>query len=240
MKYSLVSDLHLDFGGWNWKQDHLEDIVVVAGDIMNGLGGLKMLEKIRRAGHTVVACDGNHEHYSNDSQSRDIEKTRERFQKAFPNKVYHGLNEDVVFLSTNGWYYVDHPTLWLNYMNDGKYCDSAVFVNRAAGDDFNWLEDELVKCWRAGIKAIVTTHTAPGPETLDPRHDGHYSNQWYYNPSMSILRHKYSDVILAWNHGHTHAPADKIVDGVRTVCNPRGYQRYGENPDWKPLTVEIH
>ena len=44
--------------------------------------------------------------------------------------------------------------------------------------------------------------------------------------------------ILVWNHGHSHAPADKIVDGVRTICNPRGYP--GENPLWKPLTIEVN
>lgn len=28
-----------------------------------------------------------------------------------------------------------------------------------------------------------------------------------------------------------------VVDGVRVVCNPRGYPN--ENPDWRPRTIEF-
>jgi len=35
-----------------------------------------------------------------------------------------------------------------------------------------------------------------------------------------------------WIHGHTHDSFDYAVNGVRVVCNPRGYARDGvnENP----------
>jgi predicted phosphodiesterase len=54
---------------------------------------------------------------------------------------------------------------------------------------------------------------------------------------MLELIKRYKENILVWCHGHTHEAADKIVEGVRVVCNPRGYP--GENKNWAPLTVEV-
>src|SRR3546814_5236269 len=71
--------------------------------------------------------------------------------------------------------------------------------------------------------------------SLDPRFDGQFSNEWYWNPHMEPLLAKHRDKIAVWHHGHTHATVDVVVDGVRIVTNPRGYP--GENPGWKPLTM---
>lgn len=37
--------------------------------------------------------------------------------------------------------------------------------------------------------------------------------------------------------GHTHFAGDKDINGVRCICNPKGYP--GENPAWKPLKVTV-
>lgn len=235
MKFSLVSDLHINHPQAKTPYDLLEEIVVVAGDTSNGLEGLKFLQKLRNKGHTVIAVDGNHEHYNNLSQDRSIDETTERFRDEYPDRVDI---QGVTFIQRNGWYPVEHEALWKNYMNDQRYCRThAEEINRYSHHDYSYLEEELRQANEEGRKCVVTTHTAPCIETLNKIYEGHYSNDWYWNPKMQLLFKAYSGTILVWCHGHTHTCADKVVDGVRVVCNPRGYP--GENPDWKPYTVEV-
>ena len=233
MKYSLISDMHVDHPQPKTPYDQLEELVVVAGDTANGLLGLKFIQKLKNKGHKVFAVDGNHEHYANDSQGRTIGSTEDAF--------YFGINQrnkevidGVTFLGVNGWYHVTDEPLWLSYMNDGRFAGDAATVNMNAGIHASWLHNELEKLEG---KAVVVTHTAPCVDTLHSAFAGHYSNDWYWNPFMLEVLQKFSDKILVWNHGHTHASNDKIIHGVRVVCNPRGYP--GENPNWKPLTVEV-
>jgi len=236
MKFSLISDMHLDHPQPKTPYDLLEENVVVAGDTANGLLGLKFLNKLRNKGFNVYACDGNHEHYSNVGQGRDYIETLERFQEDFsPLEDIEGVPLVIV----NGWYQVSNEHLWYRSMNDGRFADlTADRVNQIAMNDAKMVEYALQRWKEGSIKGIVTTHTAPCTETLDPRYEDDPSNEWYWNPYMRQLIEMYPDQIAVWCHGHTHAFADKQVNGVRVVCNPRGYP--GENPMWKPLTVDLN
>lgn len=235
MKYSLISDMHVDFPQPKTPYDLLEKNVIVAGDTSNGLEGLKFLQKLRNKGFNVLAVDGNHEHYSNARQFRSTEETTARFRENHPSS---GEIDTVPVVLRNGWYLVEHEALWLGYMNDGRMSSmSAEDVNNRAKNDAYYIAQTL-RQWRDyNLKGIVVTHTAPTRDTLNPAYAGHYSDDWYFNPMMGELLEKFSEQILVWNHGHTHAPADKIVHGVRVVCNPRGYP--GENPNWRPQTIEV-
>jgi|ERR1700747_45510 len=234
MKFSLVSDLHLDHPQPKTPYHLLEERVIVAGDTANGLEGLKFLQKLKNKGHIVYAVDGNHEHYRNYSQGRHHTETTARFREEHPR--YHDGEVPVVLAS--GWYLVKDEEKWRDYMNDSKYCSlSAEEANHLAILEFRSIKDRL-KEWRDyQKKGIVVTHTAPCTETLNPRYEGHFSNEWYWNPLMLPLLEEFKDQILVWCHGHTHAAADKNVLGVRVVCNPRGYP--GECPNWKPMTIEV-
>ena len=240
MKFSLISDLHIDFPQPRISYEQLEDVVVVAGDTSNGLEGLKFLNKLRRKGFEVFACDGNHEHYRNLSQGRTCTETTLRFITDFPatGAFSQTSYRDIPIVIANGWYPVTNEVMWQNYMNDSRNCDiTATDANVMACNDATFVEDVL-KGWKAeGRKGVIVTHTAPCEETLDSRFAGHFSNEWYWNPGMRPLLSKYKDQIHVWCHGHTHARNEAVVDEVRVVCNPRGYP--GENPDWAPLTIEI-
>ena len=235
MKFSLISDMHLDHPQLKTPYELLEKNVVVAGDTANGLLGLKFLNKLRRKGHTVWAVDGNHEHYGNESRGRHYLETLKGFQK---DNFNNGFMENVPIVLRNGWYHISDPFYWASYMNDRKYSVMTYKeVNEQALIDAQEIEQALY-LWREwGAKGIVVTHTAPTLETLDPKYKGHFSNEWYFNPHVEWMLSEYRDHIHVWCHGHTHAFADKIVHGTRVVCNPRGYP--GENPNWKPFTVEI-
>lgn len=234
-KFSLISDMHIDFPQEKTPYDKLEKTVVVAGDTANGLDGLKFLNKLKRKGFDVWACDGNHEHYSNFSQGRTAEETAARFREEFSGQ---GLIEDVPVVLRNGWYLVTDESLWRGYMNDSQRCVlNKQEVNMRAWNDFNSIRLALQEWRDYQYKGIVVTHTAPCTETLDPKYEGSFSNEWYFNPYMRDLLSEFSENILVWCHGHTHAKNEAIVEGVRVVCNPRGYP--GENPDWSPITIEI-
>lgn len=236
MKFSLISDMHVNHPQPKTPYALLEEVVVVAGDTSNGLEGLRFLEKLQRKGHNVLAVDGNHEHYSNLNQGRTAEQTAERFRESFPDKA---KVEDFRFVLRNGWYPVEHEALWRGYMNDSRYsCLSGEDATRLAKEDAEYIEGFLGRYKDEGQKVVVVTHTAPCIETLDPRYVGHWSNDWYWNPQCRKLLGEYKDTIAVWCHGHTHRFADVLVDGVRVVCNPRGYP--GENPKWQPITIEIN
>lgn len=234
--FSLISDMHVDFPQQKTPYDLISKNVIVAGDTSNGLGGLKFLNKLKNKGFEVFAVDGNHEHYSNANQGRTIDTTEVQFFAGLEQaQVRHVEFERLAIVGVNGWYPVTNEALWSNYMNDCRNCaTNAMEVNAIAADQAAWLRGTLEAL--VG-KAIVVTHTAPCSDTLNPQYDGHFSNEWYWNPLMRQVLREYADKILVWCHGHTHRAADKVVDGVRVIANPRGYPR--ENPDWKPLTVTV-
>lgn len=232
-KFSLISDMHVDFPQPKTPYADLEQFVIVAGDTSNGLGGLKFLTKLKNKGFDVFAIDGNHEHYANLSQDRKQIETETGFYASVGDPERRIA--DLLIVGANGWYRVTDEPQWYAYMNDSRNGRvTADEVNLLARNDAAYISQRLAE---HNGKAIVVTHTAPCEETLDERYFGYFSNEWYWNPHMRQVLADHRDKILVWCHGHTHSPADKIVDGVRVVCNPRGYP--GENPNWKPKTVEV-
>lgn len=234
-KFTLMSDLHVDFPQPQVPYDKLEDFVVVAGDTSNGLLGFKFLNKLKRKGHDVFAVDGNHEHYGNLARGRTHAQTEDQFYLGLDQHNHRVLDNGLLVVGFNGWYRVNRELSWHDYMNDGRNsCLSAAEVT-ALAEEHAYHIDAILGLH--DLPAIVVTHTAPCLDTLNPDFEGHFSNEWYWNPHMQEVLRAHRNKILIWCHGHTHASNDKVVDGVRVVCNPRGYP--GENPDWTPQTVEV-
>jgi len=239
-KFSLVSDLHLDHP--QPKTPPMEENILVAGDCGNGLIGLKYLNKLKRKGHKVWACTGNHEHYGNVAQGRTVEETEKAFHEGLGQiqfaPVY--LGDKLWLVMANGWYQVPQwdEEHWRGYMSDSSRIGiDAAKVTALASIDAGVLDTWLnAISWREG-RAIVMTHTAPCTASLDPRFEGHESNRYYWNPMMTPLLAKYQRTIALWCHGHTHAAVDVEYNGVRIVTNPRGYP--SENPTWQPLTLQV-
>ena len=119
LKFSLISDMHVDFPQNKTPYELLEKNVVVAGDTSNGLVGLKFLNKLRNKGFNVYACDGNHEHYSNHSSGRSVYETSARFREENPSEC---MLEEVPIILRNGWYKVINHPAWVSMMNDSRRC----------------------------------------------------------------------------------------------------------------------
>lgn len=236
MKFSLISDMHVDHPQEKTPYELLEKTVVVAGDTGNGLVGLKFLNKLKRKGFDVFATYGNHEHYGNRTTGRSVHETAARFREDFP--AIGELEPALPIALRCGWYMVDDEFFWDRQMNDSRNCMlSGTEVNQLCRDDAFYLEQELMTWKDHQYKGVIVTHMAPCEETLNPAFKGDPTNQWYWSPHLRELLSRYSEQIRVWCHGHSHAFMDEVVDGVRVVCNPRGYP--GENPGWKPITIEV-
>ncbi|MCI0400866.1 MAG: metallophosphoesterase [Gammaproteobacteria bacterium] len=228
MRIQYVSDIHLEFGPFELPKTDA-DVVVAAGDIGAGTNGLSWL------GFTdcpVIYVAGNHEYYGG-----DLVYTLSRLRsEALHTHVSFLENDSVVignvrFLGT---------TLWTDFgganaemmefaalsMND-YYCIrcddkplTAEHTLRLNEEARQWLEETLNEPFSG--KTVVVTHHAPSYQS------------WHGAPDSPIKDSYCSDFvdlvgrypIDLWIHGHIHCVSDYTCNGVRIVCNPRGYTGY--------------
>src|SRR3990167_2823676 len=236
-QYSLISDLHIDTGHHTRMRDYpLEKNVVVAGDVANNVRvSTDYLNKLKDNGHNVFAVDGNHEHYANTSMGRSVAQVGVEFYDLLNQSGTETIDDGLTIIGTNGWYdHTGHEDFWKTWMNDYRYAGD---IGCAAAIEADWLDRAIAEV--AG-KVIVVTHTSPVAETLVWKPwdlDWDRSNKFFYNIHMRDVLVRWKDKILVWNHGHTHQRGNIVVEGVRVVCNPRGYP--GENVSWAPVTIEV-
>lgn len=98
-----------------------------------------------------------------------------------------------------------------------------------------WLTRALQR--RFAGPTVVVTHHAPSLESLrvfgvrehllQPENWGCRDDSLVrvaaYASRLDKLIKRHSDVIDVWVHGHLHSGVDVLTQGVRIVCNPRGY-----------------
>jgi Icc-related predicted phosphoesterase len=100
-------------------------------------------------------------------------------------------------------------------------------------ENLKWLEKEISSY--NGQKVVVITHHMPSYQFIDSKYKGFPGNSAFAN-HLEGLPKKYSNVKL-WIFGHTHSSFDSELNGCRFVCNPRGYDSFG-NPENKNFTKE--
>ncbi|AKU11305.1 hypothetical protein AzCIB_1403 [Azoarcus sp. CIB] len=127
---------------------------------------------------------------------------------------------------------------------------SGLFVHETSmlehADAVRWLGRKLMSSFDG--PTVVVTHHSPTYESLrrfksareldylDPRHFkprskifGRVSDRdtatrigCYASEDSRLLR-RHADRIALWVHGHLHEGMDFVAQGVRVICNPRGY-----------------
>lgn len=117
MRIHVLSDLHLNTGAHQVPTDLDADVMVVAGDVMDGTAGVEWLCEI---GHRAIFVPGNHEYYSH-SADVDMETIERTLRDAT-------LGTNVTFLQ-----------------NDQAIIDNVRFLGTALWTDFGQLDPVLLE-----------------------------------------------------------------------------------------------
>lgn len=267
MRALVLSDLHLDFRKLSpvhkgKRIDDGVDVVVLAGDIHEGVRGIQWARETFPLKEIVYIC-GNHEFYDN-----NITHLPPYLREVAQRLGVHYLERDVVeikgvrFLGTTLWSDFEFFGIEkmeesmaesLRYMNDFKCINTSKGFERGEGSirqrlfspedakaefhlNVSWLEKEL----SVGDppRSFVVTHHAPHSYSVETR----FINDLVTGAYVSDLT-KLMGKARYWVHGHMHASSRYHVNGTDIVCNPRGYGNItggSENDFFEPdLVIEV-
>ena len=269
MRIRALSDLHIDVGGGplpaqipqEFEADCGEDVVVLAGDLAEGMLGLRWAVAAFPAKPLVIVL-GNHEYYR-EEMSAYLAEYRSAVAE-FGGRV-RLLEKDAVVIE--GVRFVG-ATLWTDYALYGGTPQQVARAMQTAlapmldyrrilvaeeGAAPRYLKPADTVRFHSAARQYVTLALASG----DPRRTVVVT---HHAPHRGSLAARYAEDLTSaafvsdlgmlmgraalWIHGHTHTSFDYAVNGTRVVCNPRGYcspdGSRRENPafDWNRV-VEI-
>lgn len=268
MRVLVLSDLHLEFGKLSpvhkdRRIDEGVDVVVLAGDIAEGVQGIRWARETFVT-KEIVYVAGNHEFYDNNVDSLVV-TLREVAQRM----GVHFLERDAVqidgvrFLGT---------TLWTNFelfginareesmsaaalcLNDFRCIKTSHGFTRESDATIRqrvfmpedairehalntaWLEAELST--GDPERTIVVTHHAPHMGSVELQYANDLASGAYASDLTRLLgKSRY------WIHGHMHSGSRYTVNGTEVIANPLGYRRWdgsAENRFFQPdLVIEI-
>ncbi len=241
MKLHILNDLHIEFEDFEPPATDA-DVIVLAGDIGVGTGGLRWAEA-KFPERPVIYVPGNHEFYHHDIALIDELKSEA------PDNI-HVLNDDQVIIGEVRFL---GSVLWTDFAVFGEadkffamqqarqqMADFSIIQNhgqRFTPEDAarlhtasrDWLAVMLAEPF-AG-KTVVVTHHAPSSRSVHPR----YAHDLLTPAFASKLENLMDGGRAAlWLHGHMHESFDYEVYGTRVICNPRGYAPKALNPDFRP------
>ena len=260
VKVQYMSDLHIEFGAMQ-VPEVLGDVLVLAGDIHQGVNAIPWIEECAKKFEHVIYLLGNHEYYGqkywklpglirnslNGFSADDPAVPHAKSTKIFDalKNVYFLDNEsvkidDVYFHGTTLWSHAD-PMLQFR-MNDFmkiiyKYAGGyGKFSPEEATILFYknkiWLKENIVP----GAKNVVITHHAPSFDMINMHRYGSdpIMNSGY---ATDILGEFGDHNIDLWISGHTHGAEDKVINGIHCVSNCRGYVGYEAQENFNPVAM---
>jgi predicted phosphodiesterase len=229
MRIAIYSDLHREIEPFAAQRTDA-DLVVLAGDIDNGVAGVEWAQ--RSFDVPVLYIAGNHEFYDG-----EFHAVTTALAAAAAGSHVHVLDcgervvDGVRFLGC---------TLWTDYslapedqratvkeQSRTRNPDYALiqFGERAfAPEDASelcarhraWLTQQLSTPFLG--TTVVITHFAPHRNSIARQFNGHPANPGFIVPLDDLMGR-----VPLWIHGHTHSAFDYTVQGTRVICNPRGY-----------------
>ena len=265
MKLNLLSDLHLDLTNTFQPEKTDADIVVLAGDIADGVNGI-LLAREAWPDQEIVYVPGNHEFYGHDrvlmlAEMRKVAKRQGVY-------LLDGQSHDRLFCFSG--HVILGCSLWTDFclygesqkrnalnraytgLNDfyrikenGKSFtpERSVELHEEAVSwlnnhlNFEYVEDGWKEAVASSCKMIVVTHHAPSMKSVAERYKDDLLTACFASNLEELVGK--SDL---WVHGHTHNSADYTIGKARVISNPRGYERNGsiENKEFNPgLVIEI-
>lgn len=247
MKLHILSDLHTEFADFD-PPDAGADVVVLAGDIGVGTGGIEWAAR-QLPDVPIVYVPGNHEYYNHDIGDAELLAAAAPANMQFLNNRAFEI-DGVRFLGT---------TLWTDFRFYGG--DVAAMARQRAQSftrDFTligngdrlftpedsidlhkagveWLVEELAKDFDG--PTVVVTHHLPAAPSVAAQYRNHPLNPAFASRLEGIIEEYQPDL---WIHGHTHAGCDYEIFGTRVVCNPRGYPSEHAETGFSPgLVVNV-
>jgi predicted phosphohydrolase len=250
MRLRVLGDLHLEFGEFSLPPAEA-DVVVLAGDIHQGVKGLEWIRR-QFPKQPVVMIAGNHEFYH-----QSVPSFVDQIREASREFDIHFLENEAVelcgftFLGCTLW--TDFRLFGDNMQVDG-WAQAAAIMNdfRLIRTDVDgrtlrsketvvwheasrrWLEAELAR--HEVTRTIVVTHHAPSQRSTPARHAGQLLNAAFTsNLDELVERSK----VPMWIHGHTHHSTRYTIGRTQVLSNQRGYRQDGDKEFDPTLTVEL-
>lgn len=251
MRAQVFSDLHLEFAPNFFPEPApTADIAVVPGDLGHSPS---ILRRFADWPVPVLYVAGNHEYdkADYDDTRRAIAAECKAAGVTFLDRTTEVLTDTdgrrIRFVGATRW--SDFELLgrgqrqrcysaaerYLRHMGStrhGRPMDPAA-VRDLAVLEREWLEEELRSPFTGTTVAV--THFAPSGRSADPRYGLVPGTASFCNNDDDLLG--YADF---WIHGHLHCALDYVVPGkraTRVICNPRGYERLGEDRAYNPSLV---
>jgi predicted phosphodiesterase len=229
------------------------DLVVLAGDVHNGLRGLVYAEQVAAfLAAPVVMVAGNHEFYHHDHEIL-LQALRQAAARTAPD-VQFLENAAARFTIRGETIAVLGCTLWTDYAlqgdagaamrEAGEMMNDHQFIRRG-GRVFSPADAQATHraslAWlrraAAGAgKHIIVTHHAPSGLVLGQR-QGRIAPAY----GSEIIGGFTANRPALWVHGHTHFRHDSVISGIRLVCAPRGYVGFDGQAalNFRPGILEI-
>ena len=244
MKLHILNDLHIEFEDFEPPTTDA-DVVILAGDIGVGMGGLRWAET-RFPDRPVIYVPGNHEFYRHDIALID------ELKRQAPDHI-RILNDEGVII--DGVRFLG-SVLWTDFalfgdadkffamqqarqqmtdfsiiQNDGRRFtpEDAIRLHTASR---NWLAAMLAEPFDG--KTVVVTHHAPSSRSVHPRYARDLLTPAFASNLETLMA---GGRVTLWIHGHMHDSFDYEIYGARVVCNPRGYAPSALNPGFRSNRV---
>lgn len=247
MKLHILNDLHVEYADFVIPQTDA-DVVVLAGDIGMGTGGLDWIVQ-QAIDKPVIYVPGNHEFYQHDL------KLVSHLKKKAPSHVFV-LDNDMVevdgirFLGSILWtdfalYGETDKVFSMLYARENM--SDFILIRDGNGvltpedtiarhiDSRQWLQCMLEESFSG--KTVVVTHHAPSIKSVHPRYEKNLLTPAFASDLESLMD---GGRAALWIHGHTHDAFDYEIYDTRVVCNPRGYMPYESSNQFVPdCVIEI-
>lgn len=221
-KIGIISDLHLDFKEWDFKEEPGVHYIN-AGDICHS--SVRRDQFLKRH-PDVMTITGNHDYYG-------------AYALPWKDSLYHKYKWEREGLIIRG------ATLWTKMNNEyeyWEYCRSLADDRAIPGmsyESYVWTHHSH-KLWLfSGDADIIVMHHAPSHLSVSPQFTGDPANIFFANDLYEEIINltKKPKLII---HGHMHSPSDYMIGETRVICHPRGYP--GETPyynHYEPRIIEL-
>jgi len=251
MRLQLLSDLHLETEAFEPTPAPEAELLVLAGDVDSGWGGL---QKFRGWPVPILYVPGNHEY-----DQRDFDAARAGLLSLSAELGFTMLDDTttvitdaegrrVRFLGSTRWsdFELFGEAMRVKAMRAAGYFQRGMAATRhGLPFDAAAVRDEGLRCraWLSEALAageataewdatVAITHFAPSLKSGDPRYGSQPGTASFCNDDEALM-----PGARLWLHGHVHFPHDYRVGPTRVVSNPRGHGRKGETLRFEALKV---